>query len=516
MSTPNLKFEQSPAESLAESFTSTPGHQYPSLFHPQESMEPLQAMTPQSFDEDSMFGDDVGGSMAGTPAPEKKPVKKRKSWGQQLPEPKTNLPPRKRAKTEDEKEQRRVERVLRNRRAAQSSRERKRQEVEALEEQKKQIERRNHDLELQLADMSSKYQSVLKRLEDVTGIPGGNLPPAFLPSSAASTPRRQETFDGQSPIALTKDLFAAEQDSSIRPMMTPQANRDTHNAMQSAMDTINPSSLSPPSMEPADESSFDASSFGMTQHPAAMLCDLPCQPKEQELTMSGIQESLITRLLTTSLWIHITLAAFSTILIPLEQIKLSLTTGSALSATPSLMTLIIWLATTSAPLTSSSLMTSSFTKTRSHSLRPKFTLRIRFLRRLLSCSPNMARPLLDATLEAMRLWSKQQLPRDCLNGAGVCDFGNGGKSSSLESLITLFWSIKVIMKEQAEAQTQTISEPDAVMYVGQSCGQLEDLFRGRKGWQFPGNLASTVDGGTLSEKSLDGPWRMALEDEPSS
>lgn len=94
MSTPNLKFEQSPAESLAESFASTPGHQYPSLFHPQPSMEPLQALTPQSFDEDSMFGDDIGGSLAGTPAPEKKPVKKRKSWGQQLPEPKTNLPPR--------------------------------------------------------------------------------------------------------------------------------------------------------------------------------------------------------------------------------------------------------------------------------------------------------------------------------------------------------------------------------------------------------------------------------------
>merc|ERR1712023_191494 len=53
-----------------------------------------------------------------TPAPESngsKPVKKRKSWGQVLPEPKTSLPPRKRAKTEDEKEQRRIERVKRNR-----------------------------------------------------------------------------------------------------------------------------------------------------------------------------------------------------------------------------------------------------------------------------------------------------------------------------------------------------------------------------------------------------------------
>jgi transcriptional activator HAC1 len=32
---------------------------------------------------------------SGTPSPEdKKPAKKRKSWGQELPTPKTNLPPR--------------------------------------------------------------------------------------------------------------------------------------------------------------------------------------------------------------------------------------------------------------------------------------------------------------------------------------------------------------------------------------------------------------------------------------
>ena len=61
-----------------------------------------------------------------------KPAKKRKSWGQELPEPKTNLPPRKRAKTDDEKEQRRIERIKRNRAAAHNSRERKRQETETL------------------------------------------------------------------------------------------------------------------------------------------------------------------------------------------------------------------------------------------------------------------------------------------------------------------------------------------------------------------------------------------------
>ena len=61
-----------------------------------------------------------------------KPAKKRKSWGQELPEPKTTLPPRKRAKTDDEKEQRRIERIKRNRAAAHNSRERKRQETDTL------------------------------------------------------------------------------------------------------------------------------------------------------------------------------------------------------------------------------------------------------------------------------------------------------------------------------------------------------------------------------------------------
>lgn len=46
---------------------------------------------------------------------------------------KSTLPPRKRARTKEEKEQRRVERILRNRRAAHASREKKRKHVEFLE-----------------------------------------------------------------------------------------------------------------------------------------------------------------------------------------------------------------------------------------------------------------------------------------------------------------------------------------------------------------------------------------------
>ncbi|EWC47788.1 hypothetical protein DRE_02988 [Drechslerella stenobrocha 248] len=100
-------------------------------------------------------------------ADKKKPAKKRKSWGQELPTPTTNLPPRKRAKTEAEKEQRRIERVLRNRAAAHSSRERKRAEQEALEKRKKEIEVENREMKIRLAQIEEEFAEFQKKYEQL-------------------------------------------------------------------------------------------------------------------------------------------------------------------------------------------------------------------------------------------------------------------------------------------------------------------------------------------------------------
>ncbi|SCV02208.1 LAMI_0G16864g1_1 [Lachancea mirantina] len=54
---------------------------------------------------------------------------------------KSTLPPRKRAKTKEEKEQRRIERILRNRRAAHQSREKKRLYLQFLEQKSAVLER---------------------------------------------------------------------------------------------------------------------------------------------------------------------------------------------------------------------------------------------------------------------------------------------------------------------------------------------------------------------------------------
>jgi transcriptional activator HAC1 len=445
--------------------------------------------------------------MAGTPAPEKKPVKKRKSWGQQLPEPKTNLPPRyildarftivdqsanpisrKRAKTEDEKEQRRVERVLRNRRAAQSSRERKRQEVEALENEKRAIERRNADLEMRLADMQAKNELLMRELERFT-----DPITVFRSSSITSSPRQSEQLrSAPSPVTFSQELFgsrdAQERSISTQPIIKSEPAQ-----------TVNPASLSP-EIRPVDESA-NASSSDMTQHPAAMLCDLQCQSEEQRPWMDSTTAtaSAISQILAITLFINMTSEAISTLLTPLSQIVTSLRTGSRLSPTNSILTTIIWLATTTAALTTSTSTTSSTTTT---SLRPRFTLRIRLLRRLLTCSPNLARPLLDATMEAMRLASEQPAAQDCLSNVGASH--GGANSPSVEVLMTLLWAITVIKREQG----QETPKLDAAAEVRQSM-ELEELFRPREMRGVSYVPHGREDGG-LGQKSLDG-WRLAFK-----
>lgn len=156
----------------ASTMLSTPGDPQTSLFEDESSVSPVvAALTPDSLDLDERRYSETPQSTrqhSSQSTPElsdtKKPVKKRKSWGQELPTPKTNLPPRKRAKTEDEKEQRRIERVLRNRAAAQSSRERKRKEVEGLEDEKRNIELNNSTLAVRLTHAQRELRQLREQI----------------------------------------------------------------------------------------------------------------------------------------------------------------------------------------------------------------------------------------------------------------------------------------------------------------------------------------------------------------
>ncbi|KAK5999107.1 Transcriptional activator hac1 [Cladobotryum mycophilum] len=234
---PIIKFEASPAES----FLSAPGDNFPSLFAASTpsstTMNPMEMMTPQSFADDrsesrlSVIPEQSEVSTPDddddAPSTEKKPTKKRKSWGQVLPEPKTNLPPRKRAKTEDEKEQRRVERVLRNRRAAQSSRERKRLEVEALE-------KRNKELENLLINAQKTNLMLVEELN------------RFRRSSGVVTRSSSPLDSIRERITLSQQLFGPQDgQKNSEHSLVDDFMRSTANP------TVNPASLSPP-LNPTD------------------------------------------------------------------------------------------------------------------------------------------------------------------------------------------------------------------------------------------------------------------------
>ncbi|KAI4227605.1 MAG: hypothetical protein LQ349_006684 [Xanthoria aureola] len=194
---------------------------------------------------------------------DRKPVKKRKSWGQELPTLKTNLPPRKRAKTEDEKEQRRIERVLRNRQTAQSSRERKRQEVEKLEGERTSIEDQNkmlkerlmaveHD-KFKLQQQNSQLAAELAALRSGSSSTRSSLAPSPNFAMELQQTIKQELDDSihalRTPISLASDSFSPSHFASTdsrSPSPTP-FNLGYHHALTATPD--------------------------MTQHPAEMFYD---------------------------------------------------------------------------------------------------------------------------------------------------------------------------------------------------------------------------------------------------
>lgn len=83
-----------------------------------------------------------------------------------LPLPPGALPPRKRAKTKDEKEQRRIERIMRNRQAAHASREKKRRHVEELEKKCVSLTSENHQLHSGFSEIKSQTSQLMDKFKN--------------------------------------------------------------------------------------------------------------------------------------------------------------------------------------------------------------------------------------------------------------------------------------------------------------------------------------------------------------
>ncbi|KAM0198360.1 hypothetical protein ACHAPI_003883 [Fusarium lateritium] len=492
-------FYDSPTESLM----SIPGESFASLFavttpSATSTMNPMEMMTPKSCAEDQTSSfthikeeDNASSTRSLSPTPEKKPTKKRKSWGQVLPEPKTNLAPRygtllsssdiessltntsrrKRAKTDDEKEQRRVERVLRNRRAAQSSRERKRQEVEALE-------KRNKELEAAFKQVQEYNASLIMQLQEARS------------SSLATHSSPLESFR-ENP-SLSQELFS------------PQTTHTGVDELVSSNTTVDPTTLSPqllpvaesfediPEQEPSKEVKLEqtkSTSPDLTQRPAAMLSDLQCH-MSAEMPKSFLLSQ--TSMALTSAWLlqlqMTLLSALAALMFfqrPLTQIAVSLKADISLHPTPQLLATIIWLVTlprSASTTTSTSVSSSTTMQTPSRQnlwqratspLRPVATsprltnLRFKSLRKILSSSPILARPLADATLVALRLVSK-----GCEDQVEVLRRGTDGTRGeddeltryltnmalpSRELLMTLLWTIR-LEEKRIQRETGEVSE----------------------------------------------------------
>ncbi|KAJ5469408.1 Transcriptional activator hacA [Penicillium diatomitis] len=397
-----------------------------------------------------------------TPAPgdedEKKPVKKRKSWGQELPVPKTNLPPRftnpshrKRAKTEDEKEQRRIERVLRNRAAAQTSRERKRLEMEKLETEKIRMEQQNEFLLQRLAQMEAENnrlsQQVAQLSAEVRGSRSSTPVKASTPGPAiifASTTTTTTTTTSPAPAPATTSAPAPSINMTnpaiTSPTLTPTLfKQEGEDLLMDRIPFPTPSTVNleySPTLKP----STLAEASDVTQHPAAVLCpsDLQCPSvasKESEPAPAGLSPSSTSSfqltLATTLqlLFLTMTSVASSTVTLPLLQILHSLKTGSPLALSTAAIyqhfPLIHWLIST--PSLSPSTATGPF-------------FRMRLLTRLLACSPALARPLRDATGRALQLAVREQT----LNPQGAASDTQLDGRPSWTSLLTMAWAIDSI------------------------------------------------------------------------
>merc|ERR1712029_767940 len=180
-----------------------------------------------------------------------KPAKKRKSWGQELPEPKTHLPPRKRAKTDDEEEQRRIERIKRNRAAAHNSRERKRQETETLAVA---LARANAELEA--------YRRLHGPLPANIQLPDVQLSSDMVDTPAPSLVESHGTAEAApSPSSPATHMFHLHQDQHIKqepldhpfPSTIPPAFETSHLDSKTTLSPLDQTQHSAVSVEPSEQ-----------------------------------------------------------------------------------------------------------------------------------------------------------------------------------------------------------------------------------------------------------------------
>lgn len=349
-------------------------------------------------------------------APRESSRKKRKAWGQPVPEIKQILPPRKRAKTAEEKEQRKNERILRNRRAADKSRQRQKAAVAELEVKTSRIENEN----AMLRDMLARYQQRFGVPDDLQVALTTSTHPTDLES--APSPLDLDEDEGQTPAtSLTYDTPAPESQPTL--VQTDSITPTNHESPALAP-TLHLAD-NQTQAGPASQSGYDSllSTSVLTQYPAVVLCDLQCQTEGGQcqpcLHPSRAFRLGLNQLLQMIQYLTIFQTFSTSTLLPMCQIfqilGQKLATSSVEQTLPSILN--------SFPLIHS-LISMPSTPTR------PAVFRMKLLSRLLACSPLMARLLLTATDRAL-----QQV---------VCEDGfaeDPERRWAWSSLMTIKWGI---------------------------------------------------------------------------
>jgi transcriptional activator HAC1 len=351
-----------------------------------------------------------------------------------VPEIKQILPPRKRAKTAEEKEQRKNERILRNRRAADKSRQRQKAAVADLEVRQIRIEKEN----AALREILSRYQARFgvqtdfpaplpteAPLVDLNSAPS----PLDLEGDGTPAPFTPSSFDDNTEVESVQPTLVQGDDSAPMknesPVLAPQLNliHEHSEASQTGSESM-PSLPGFPNVS------------GLTQYPAVVLCDLQCQPETWAISMPTFASAKTNLGISYLLQVFQTLTIFhsfsTTTLLPMCQLFQILAQRLSMTSTEQDFSSIL----TNFPLIHS-LISMPSTPTR------PAVFRMKLLSRLLACSPHMARLLLAATDRAL-----QQV----VSEEGFAE--DADRRWTWSSLMTIKWVILRLEREHRKIRRQ--------------------------------------------------------------
>lgn len=336
--------------------------------------------------------------------------KKRKAWGQPVPEIVPILPPRKRAKTAEEKEQRKNERILRNRRAADKSRQRQKAAQADLEQQNKTLLVENAQLR-ELLRQHGLLSDIKLSTIDTSSTSLANMPtpsPFDLDHNNESTPPPSYDSTSLEKSTATPVLSAGTPAPSYHqesPALAP-----TLNLGESAMlDTL-------------------SSDSGMTQYPAVVLCDLQCQPQALDQKLRSLQptqmvNTVLTFLHCLTIWKNCSTSMLSAMSLIFQIL------AETLSATSTQLDSIVLNNFQLIHILISMPMTST---------RPA-VFRMKLLSRLLASNPSLAPLLMMAADRALQPKLSEENWTD-----------DPDRRWAVASLMTIKWSIRKLEREHQE------------------------------------------------------------------